>query len=436
MRPSSKVTTRSEHQSAQLHPMELHEDENEGPAIEHAKTKKHTVAPRLEFSELEAETASKANDAAAKDAASKDAVPGIMASVKDALSKAAVFSIRVAIVFQTLLAVLASAAVASLLLRSLAVLAAAAIVSLLIAGTGIATILFITRIVATPARLFPVAGCRMGRRGGGEGRSPVGSRTKGAHPHWFFGSFFSRRLSEHGNALGDFATARDAWGLGRLAQRIWSAASCALALVCSAIAACCAPARRARRSHRRGRACAERAMAANAGAKSLYSSARARGTQWLKRATQWLLMLAIGVVPVAAVDVSDVGEGMLGAAVKALAAFRQERERESVCVSRRLLVGGCVVLCVVVVLGFAWGLGFRAEEGPRTGAARGRRTGEHEAPGVHETVEAAVPGAAATVNEVAQRHAKICMDVSGLIRKGNFGGIALFDGTLDEQVRP
>ena len=163
-------------------------------------------------------------------------------------------------------------------------------------------------------------------------------------------------------------------------------------------------------------------MAANAGAKSSYSSARARGMQWLKRATQWLLMLAIGVVPVAAVDVSDVGEGMLGAAVKALAAFRQERESLCVCVSRRVLVGGCVVLCVVVVLGFAWGLGLRAAE--------------DEAPGVHETVEAAVPGAAATVNEVAQRHAKICMDVSGLIRKGNFGGIALFDGTLDEQVRP
>ena len=37
-------------------------------------------------------------------------------------------------------------------------------------------------------------------------------------------------------------------------------------------------------------------------------------------------------------------------------------------------------------------------------------------------------------NEVAQRHAKLCMDASGLIRKGAFGGIALFDGTLEEQV--
>ena len=44
------------------------------------------------------------------------------------------------------------------------------------------------------------------------------------------------------------------------------------------------------------------------------------------------------------------------------------------------------------------------------------------------------PGAAATANEVAQRHAKLCMDASGLIRKGVFGGIALFDGTLEDQV--
>ena len=37
-------------------------------------------------------------------------------------------------------------------------------------------------------------------------------------------------------------------------------------------------------------------------------------------------------------------------------------------------------------------------------------------------------------NEVVQRHAKLCMDASGLIRKGVFGGIALFDGTLEDQV--
>ena len=37
-------------------------------------------------------------------------------------------------------------------------------------------------------------------------------------------------------------------------------------------------------------------------------------------------------------------------------------------------------------------------------------------------------------NVVAQRHAKLCMDASGLIRKGAFGGIALFDGTLEDQV--
>ena len=40
----------------------------------------------------------------------------------------------------------------------------------------------------------------------------------------------------------------------------------------------------------------------------------------------------------------------------------------------------------------------------------------------------------ATANEVAQRHAKVCMDVSGLIRKGKFGGIGLFDSMLEEQV--
>jgi chemotaxis protein histidine kinase CheA len=41
---------------------------------------------------------------------------------------------------------------------------------------------------------------------------------------------------------------------------------------------------------------------------------------------------------------------------------------------------------------------------------------------------------AAPENEVAQRHAKLCMDASGLIRKGKFGGIAVFDSTLEEQV--
>ena len=48
------------------------------------------------------------------------------------------------------------------------------------------------------------------------------------------------------------------------------------------------------------------------------------------------------------------------------------------------------------------------------------------------------PGVAATLvaaaNQVVQRHVKLCMDVSGLIRKGVFGGIALFDGTLEDQV--
>ena len=44
------------------------------------------------------------------------------------------------------------------------------------------------------------------------------------------------------------------------------------------------------------------------------------------------------------------------------------------------------------------------------------------------------PNVVATANEVAQRHAKLCMDVSDLIRKGKFGGIDLFDSMLEEQV--
>jgi hypothetical protein len=48
--------------------------------------------------------------------------------------------------------------------------------------------------------------------------------------------------------------------------------------------------------------------------------------------------------------------------------------------------------------------------------------------------KACVPSVVATANEVAQRHAKLCMDVSGLIRKGKFGGIDLFDSMLEEQV--
>ena len=54
------------------------------------------------------------------------------------------------------------------------------------------------------------------------------------------------------------------------------------------------------------------------------------------------------------------------------------------------------------------------------------------------TADVKEPGVAATsvaaANQVAQRHAKLCMDASGLIRKGVFGGIALFDGTLEDQV--
>ena len=99
-------------------------------------------------------------------------------------------------------------------------LAAAAIASLLLAGAGIATILFITKMMAIPARLFSVAGCRMGRHGAGEGRLP-GSRPKGAHPRWVAGSWgspsgVSRRLSEHGIApSGNFATAHATRGKSR-----------------------------------------------------------------------------------------------------------------------------------------------------------------------------------------------------------------------------
>jgi len=89
-------------------------------------------------------------------------------------------------------------------------------------------------------------------------------------------------------------------------------------------------------------------------------------------------MLVLVVVPVAAVDVKPRG---LGPERVALIRF-----------FARLLVVCCVEQCVVVVLGFAWGVGVRAKKG---------LTGEREAPGVHETVEAAVPVLAATVTQVA-----------------------------------
>ena len=44
------------------------------------------------------------------------------------------------------------------------------------------------------------------------------------------------------------------------------------------------------------------------------------------------------------------------------------------------------------------------------------------------------PGSEATANEVAQRHGKLCMDGSGVIRRGRCGGIDLFDSMLEEQV--
>jgi hypothetical protein len=48
--------------------------------------------------------------------------------------------------------------------------------------------------------------------------------------------------------------------------------------------------------------------------------------------------------------------------------------------------------------------------------------------------DASASSMVATANEVEQRHAKLCMDVIGLVRKGKFGGIDLFDSTLEEQV--
>jgi len=41
---------------------------------------------------------------------------------------------------------------------------------------------------------------------------------------------------------------------------------------------------------------------------------------------------------------------------------------------------------------------------------------------------------ASSVNAVAQRHAKLCMDPNGLVRKGRFGDMGLFDNMLEEQV--
>jgi hypothetical protein len=38
------------------------------------------------------------------------------------------------------------------------------------------------------------------------------------------------------------------------------------------------------------------------------------------------------------------------------------------------------------------------------------------------------------VEVMSQRHAKLSLDPSGLVRKGKFGGIGMFDSTLEEQV--
>jgi hypothetical protein len=75
----------------------------------------------------------------------------------------------------------------------------------------------------------------------------------------------------------------------------------------------------------------------------------------------------------------------------------------------------------------------KAEEEAQGEEERKRVAAEAEAPAARAR-KACVPSVVATANEVAQRHAKLCMDVSGLIRKGKFGGIDLFDSMLEEQV--
>jgi DNA segregation ATPase FtsK/SpoIIIE-like protein len=75
----------------------------------------------------------------------------------------------------------------------------------------------------------------------------------------------------------------------------------------------------------------------------------------------------------------------------------------------------------------------KAEEEALREEERKRVAAGAEAPAARAR-KACVPSVVATANEVAQRHAKICMDVSGLIRKGKFGGIDLFDSMLEEQV--
>jgi len=75
----------------------------------------------------------------------------------------------------------------------------------------------------------------------------------------------------------------------------------------------------------------------------------------------------------------------------------------------------------------------KAEEEAQREEERKRVAAEAEAPAARAR-KACVASVAATANEVAQRHAKLCMDVSGLIRKGKFGRIDLFDSMLEEQV--
>ena len=46
----------------------------------------------------------------------------------------------------------------------------------------------------------------------------------------------------------------------------------------------------------------------------------------------------------------------------------------------------------------------------------------------------AAPAADTKTSQVAEAHAKLCLDPSGLIRRGKFGGIDLFDSPLEQQI--
>lgn len=81
---------------------------------------------------------------------------------------------------------------------------------------------------------------------------------------------------------------------------------------------------------------------------------------------------------------------------------------------------------------------------PAAQAARNGATGGHQDAPRHEsarrptappaTIAANARVVVAAGNAVAQRHAKLCMDPSTLVRKGEFGSIELFDCQIEEQL--